>query len=130
MNASKQGALAALVGGLALVGFAVARGEVHVALLLLVPVVYGTGVAATSGMLLLMAAGILWVIGGARDAADRPEATPRADLAERAPDRRGGGVVLLGPIPIVWGDARVRPWLIAIGLLFLLLFLLVSWSRR
>ncbi len=36
---------------------------------------------------------------------------------------RGGGILLIGPIPIIWGsDKEVFKWLVIVGLIIMLLY--------
>lgn len=129
MNGLKLSALVALLAGLALLAYAAAEGSLRVGLFLVVPFVYGTGLAATLGMLLVMASALLGFAGLARSTSS-PDHQP--GMPPPAGERRSatGGVVLLGPIPIVWGNGKVLPWMIATGAALLLLVLVVSWALR
>ena len=122
-------AFAALAAGVALLAYAAIEGSLRVGFFLIVPFVYGTGGAAALGMLLLMAAAVLGFASMARGEPGGGTVT-RAPDAPEATTTRHGGVVLLGPIPIVWGNARLLPWTIALGAALLVLALLVSWARR
>ena len=128
MNGPRWAALACALAGGALLAYAAANGDVKVGLLLIIPFVYGMGLAPTLGMLLLLTAAGLWFVGAARDAGVVMPARPGE------PDARAtktGGVVLLGPIPIVWGsDRRVLVWMIVAGAALLVLALLLNWARR
>lgn len=136
MNRAQSAALVALLAGLALLAYGASRGEVRLGLFLFIPFVVGTGAAAALGILLLMAAAFLAFAGLASRAAGRWGGAPPGAYDEpTAPPRetrsRHGGVVLLGPIPIVWGsDRRVLPWMIGAGALLLVLALLVTWAMR
>lgn len=109
------------LAGLACLVTAAAQGQVHVALLLVVPIVYATGALPFVGMLLLVAAVVAWTLG----------ALPRVERAAVAPgtqsgrvERKGGGVVLLGPIPIVWGSSPgIRKWMLVVGAAMLALWI-------
>lgn len=89
------GALALL--GLAGVVAAGVRGELTFHLFVIFPVVTGTGPFAAAGVVLLMAAAVAAFASAARRVPDAPPGEPAA---------RHGGVVLLGPIPFVWGSDR------------------------
>ena len=140
MRGLRLAALAALLAGIALLVYAGMQGSLRVGFFLIIPFFYGTGAAAALGMLLLMAAGVLWFMGAFQALAPPPsdggEAPPPAGGAHAPPERverrsSSGGVVLLGPIPIVWGsDRRVLPWMVATGAALLVLALLVSFALR
>lgn len=134
MNGLRLAALASLAGGIALLAYAAALGDVQVGLFVIIPYVLGSGPLPFFGMLLLMLAATLWFFSHARIAA-APEAGSRAPEREDEPPRaegttraRSGGVVLIGPIPLVWGsDRRILPWMVGAGALLLLLGLLLTW---
>lgn len=141
-------ALAALLAGLALLAYGAIQGDVRFGFFLFVPFVYGTGLLPALGMLLVMIAAFLGFLGVATrrmpdtlspddEAYDMP---PEAAARERGPDVAGatrasstrhGGVVLLGPIPIVWGsDRRILPWMVALGAAMLVLAAMVYFGAR
>lgn len=147
MNKLKALALAALLGGVACLAIAASQGDVRVGLFLIVPYVYGQGLLPFLGSLLLMAAAFLWFAGSVSDMTRGGQTHGRTyDYippdsnggaapypGERRVERRSksGGVVLLGPIPIVWGsDRRVLPWMVAAGAGLLVLWLLVNFALR
>jgi len=40
---------------------------------------------------------------------------------------KGGGIILIGPIPIVWGsDRSVLKWMLIIGIVFLILYFIFA----
>lgn len=126
-------ALAALcaVAALGLFGYAVTTGEAKVGLFLIFPYLVGTGGLALLAMALLFAAFVLWTLGTFRDAsrsATRVGPPPAGEPASREERRASsGGVVLLGPIPIVWGsDRRILPWMIVAGAVLLVLAIVLS----
>jgi|Deesub1362A_J573_1020465.scaffolds.fasta_scaffold00049_82 uncharacterized protein (TIGR00304 family) len=41
---------------------------------------------------------------------------------------RGGGVILIGPIPIVFGDSKYAFWLVLLTIILMLLSLLIMFS--
>lgn len=119
-------ALACLAGGAALLGYAIAQGQMGAGVFLIVPFFYGTGVAAALGMLLLMAGLMLWTLSAFRGLVDGAGTfVPPSGDARRS--TRSGGVVLLGPIPLVWGsDHGVARWMMVAGLV-LAAILLAIW---
>lgn len=127
MNGLQRAALACFVLGVGTLVYAGVRGELRVGLFLVVPFVVGTGPWGALGMLLLMAAAVLGVLGAARGmGAMAPD-----EAGERRVERRSGGVVLLGPIPIVWGsDRRSLAWMIAAGVALLVLAFWLTRATR
>lgn len=118
------GAALALLG-LGLLAFAAVQGDLRVGLFLIVPYLYGTGILPFLGFLLLLAGGVLALTAGVERAPAGPawEAAPPATGGARARTRHGG-FVMLGPIPLVWGnDRRMLPWLVLLGLGLVLLLL-------
>jgi len=113
-----SGILAALLAlaGIACLAAAAAQGSLHVGLFLIAPFVYASGGWAFLGMMLLVAAAIAATLGGF----SRVE---RASVAQ-------GGLVLVGPIPIVWGSAGVRRWMLALGAAMLALWVLAAFALR
>lgn len=135
-----------LAGGAALVAYAVWLGQAEVGLFVVFPFLVGHGPVALAGMVLLFAGFVALFFafavgppawpgdrggwgpvhgpGRSREAAERgPEQPPEGDRsASRA---EGGGVVLIGPIPIVFGTDRRWAVLAALGGVLLVLALLV-----
>lgn len=113
-------------------GYAAAAGDVRVGLFLIVPFVYGTGITPALGMFLLMAAAVLYFLGTARGSARAPPPLSEGGMVgEQRATTKHGGIVLVGPIPIVWGsDRRVLRWMIAAGAAMLILALALTWARR
>lgn len=118
-----------LLTGLVALALAVARGEASVYLILIVPAVVGTGPLAFLGILLVFLGFFLTFFLGT--AAAPPPAIEPAEIPAIAPQgsqkaRRWGGVVFLGPIPLVFGsDPQMTRWMLILGaILFLALVLL------
>lgn len=116
-----------IAGAVALVvGFL--QGEASLSLFLIFPVVTATGGWSALGILLLIAgflASILtWPTYAVAEAP--PSSGPTAGTLPTAPSvtaprRRWGGVVFLGPVPVVFGsDARIARWMIIVGALLLI----------
>lgn len=120
MRTGRRLSLVALLAGLALIAWGVIRGEVSVHLVVVIPVVTGTGPIAALGMVATMGGLVGWGLTGLAPPSGDDRSARRADdargarqLSDRAPGRveretetRGGGVVLIGPIPIAWGSDR------------------------
>jgi uncharacterized membrane protein len=114
------------LAGAAFLAVAVSQGSVHAGFLFVIPYVQGTGVAAFLGILLLAASGVAFFASLAGPPPARADAGPMDHV-----ERRSGGVVLLGPIPIAWGsDHRVRRAMLVIGATMLALWVLVLLLTR
>src|SRR5438093_4702780 len=105
--------------------FAVSRGEANVYLVLVIPVIVGTGPLALLGVFLVIAGFLLtfllWPSRLVAEPGDRgvspvsPEGAP--------PARRWGGVLFLGPIPVIFGsDPRITRMMLLIALVSFLAF--------
>ncbi len=119
--------LALLIAGVALVAASVAMGQGQVYLLLFIPVFVGTGAVGLLGILVVFLGLFLTSFGSAMrgvplpiEPASQPAMAPDAPAppAVPAPPAKFGGVVMLGPIPIVFGsDARIAKWMMVLGLI-------------
>jgi len=119
---------ASFLAGVLVMALAVARGEANVYLVLVIPVIVGTGALAFLGVFLVFAGFLLTFLlwpsrldadpGGRNALPVSPEGTP--------PARRWGGVLFLGPIPVIFGsDPRMTRTMLLIGVvLFLALVVL------
>jgi uncharacterized protein (TIGR00304 family) len=116
------------VSGILLLALGVMRGEVAAGIALFMPFLYGTGPFASLGVLLVflgMLALFYAFIGGAVPAAameeededESSQAGPFPKTAEKGgeaappkhparPKARGGAVIMIGPLPIVFGSDR------------------------
>lgn len=86
-----------IVTGLLMIVVAALTGEVEFALFLIFPIIYGTGILAIGGILLIFG-GILLTFFSVLPGV--PGVGETADGGRV----RGGGVVLVGPVPIVFGS--------------------------
>lgn len=122
---------ALFAAGVVAIAIALVRGEATLNLVLIFPVLTATGGWAILGIALVIAAFfatfLTWT---ARiEAVPEPIPSPPTMPAEapRAPRGRWGGVVFLGPIPIVFGsDARVTRWMLLLGVILFLALLLLT----
>lgn len=117
--------LLAAIAGAGLLAYAVATGRADVGLLVLVPFVVGSGPLPLLGTLLVFAGLVGWTFSMAtptRRVQDPASADPsQGDDG----DVRAGGVIMLGPIPIVLGTDRRTALLAALGGLLVLLGVIV-----
>ena len=136
MRALSALALASILGGVALLAYGAATGQAQVHLVVIFPVFTGSGLTPFAGMLLIALGMFLGFVSFAglplrMPVAPREEqgATPPS-VAAPAPARKFGGVVFVGPFPIVFGsDATVSKYMlllaIAMTILLFILFLFV-----
>ncbi len=127
-------ALIAFAGGVALLGYSVAVGESQAHLVLLFPVITGGGAIGLAGMALIFLALFLGFFSFARlpatsTSAEGPAGSPAAPTPQ-APSAKFGGVVFVGPIPIVFGSSpKISKIMLVIAvamtILLLAFFLLV-----
>lgn len=112
----------ALLAGLGLLAWAAIRGDLSVHLFVIVPVVSGSSGPAALGMLLVMGGLVGWLLmgspgrgrapGGSQPSTRPPPGEQASEGSGPPPsdetgrDTRGGGIILLGPIPIAWGSDR------------------------
>jgi uncharacterized membrane protein len=94
--------------GIGSISISLASGSSHLYLLLVIPVVTGSSAWFLGGTASLLIGLILFAVGYP---ADRSEGGGPDGGDEESPDRdragsSGGGVVLIGPIPIFFGGAR------------------------
>ena len=136
MRGLRWGGLALLVLGVALIAASVATGEGQLYLILFIPVFTSSGlfgllgvVAVFAGLFVAMASAVLSPIGVRTEPEsrepDRPTNPPAA--AEASTRRKFGGVVMIGPIPVVFGSDRgITQWMIVLGFVLLILTI-VAW---
>ncbi|HYB79342.1 MAG TPA: DUF131 domain-containing protein [Thermoplasmata archaeon] len=118
MKASLIAAAALWVAGIVLVVLAVIRGGATVSLVLIVPVVSGDSVDFLLGVVLIIA-GFVALLFAAVEGGPEGERTPTEAVRASASGSSGaGGVVLIGPIPIVFGSwrglSRRARWMLAL----------------
>lgn len=121
-------ALATFVGGVALLAYSVATGGSQVHLVLIFPVVTGGGALGLAGIGLIFLAMFLGFLSFARlptaSPPDEPSAQAPAAPATSTRPAKFGGVVFLGPIPIVFGSSpRISKIMLAAGLVMTILLL-------
>lgn len=135
-------ALACLIGGVALLAYSAAVGQVQGYLVLIFPVFTGSGPISLAGMGLIILGFVLGFFSLSRVPLAAPEESPPTgrpapvpSAPSRAPPtRRFGGVVFLGPLPVVFGsDAKMSKYMlvlaVAVTLLLLAFFFLVLFVR-
>jgi uncharacterized membrane protein len=96
------------------------------------PVITATGPWAILGIVLLVAGFFLAIVTWSTPMESSPPANPPASAYPGAPPppaaspRRWGGVIFLGPVPVVFGsDQKVTRWMLILGaVLFVALLVL------
>lgn len=120
--------------GAAVLALAIARGEASLSLVVIVPVVVTSSALGALGIVLVVAAFLAtflaWpfrAVEAARGTAPPPAFQPpavREPAPAAPPSKRWGGVLFLGPIPIVFGsDARVTWAMLLLGVVLFLALL-------
>jgi uncharacterized membrane protein len=116
------GAAGLWVAGVALVALSVVEGGASVALIAIVPVITGSSVAFLLGVVLIVAGFFVLPFALWERADEEPSALPAGGSAPPPTGGGGGvgGVVLVGPVPIVFGSwkrisRRTRWWLALAG---------------
>ena len=133
------GPLLFVVGVAALaVGFL--QNEATLSLFVIFPVITATGVWAFLGIILMMAGVFVFFLTLGGTVEPSPVAVPTGPPTPLAPattspsaaQRRWGGIVFLGPIPVVFGsDLKVTKWMLLVGiLLFVALVVLTVIALR
>ncbi len=134
--------LALFGGGVALIVASVATGEGRLFLFLVFPGIVTGGILGILGFLLIVLAFLVGFVQSWRGeaatplAGDQPwepsrtEPPPSGSPRSEIPRRRFGGILLLGPIPIVFGtDRKITLAMVVLGIVLtavaLVLFLLV-----
>jgi len=127
-----------LFGGIGLFGWAVARGEAEFYLVVIIPVITGTGAVFAAGVLLFMIGLMVTFFAMSLRSAERmpkeyedgrsQAASPGQAPQQGAPSPQGGaefgGVIFIGPIPIVFGKGpRSSKWMLVGSIVFGLLLI-------
>jgi uncharacterized protein (TIGR00304 family) len=102
--------LAIILGfvGIILLGISATSGEGNAGVFLIFPVFYGSGIYAFLGVLCIMGAMMLGFMGLAQKMLPQEDDKPASRDPNAPPPEKsvkGGGVVLIGPIPIVFGSS-------------------------
>jgi len=122
---------ALFISGILMIVFSIMRGEGSAGFALFVPFFYGTGPFAMLGVLLIFL-GIVALftsfVRGAMNAMPDEEGEVEAERPEKAgPSVRGGAVIMIGPIPIVFGSDRAAArnlMILALVIMFVALLVL------
>lgn len=125
MRAARLLGPALLVAGVACLAVGFARGEAVLSLFVIFPVITATGGWSALGIVLLIAGFfalvLTWPAGIPAESVQAPSQPGGAvppQPPSPGPARRWGGVLFLGPVPVVFGsDAKIARWMIVAGVL-------------
>jgi uncharacterized protein (TIGR00304 family) len=123
--------LVLLVAGIALLAASIATGEGQIGLFLIFPFVVAWGPIAVLGALLFMLAMVCVFIGMWRQGDVFTEQTIDKMRSAQSPEKKFGGVIMIGPIPIAFGSdkktANRMMWIgIAMFVVMLIIFLIFA----
>lgn len=107
------GVVLLIVGGL--------KGEVETGFVLFFPFIVGSGIYAFLGVISIFVSIVLYMFSFTTISNSKLKDVHREEEVEEKKDVKGGGVVLIGPIPIVFGSN----WKVAVLLMLLALVLIV-----
>lgn len=121
-------ALLLAVSGIILLGYSAASGEGSAGVVLFIPFFSGSGIFSFLGALCIMAAIFMGFIGfaasqaGFEDSQNNPEKRP-GQSSQSGPRKsvKGGGVVMIGPIPIIFGsDSKTAMVLVVLAIVLMI----------
>lgn len=130
-NAYRLAAAAMVAVAAVLIAAGVADGSLKIGFLLIVPVIYGSGVYAIVAALLVFGAFALFAFSaalpesgsGSQGYADWHDA--EKEQAQFRGRRRFGGIIFIGPIPIIFGsDRKLGAYLITAAIAVLVLLII------
>jgi uncharacterized protein (TIGR00304 family) len=115
-----------MVAGAALLAYCVVAGEMQVALVLIVPVIFGGSILGVLAIGLIIAGVFVFIVDpyvGASAEGMRDD--PANEGRPSSPTRKAkfGGVVFIGPIPIIFGSSKKVT--IYVAILSIVIFLLI-----
>lgn len=111
-----------------LLALAALRGELEIALIVIIPVIMGSGPLSLAGGLLLFFGLVLFLLSHFRASYRREEGSEpdHRDKLEGVSRPKVGGVVLLGPIPIIFGsDWRMASLAIILAIVLIIMAILL-----
>ncbi|BAB59221.1 hypothetical protein [Thermoplasma volcanium GSS1] len=134
MNLFRLGYILIIIGVIALVGLA-ALGQAHFALFVIFPVIYGTGLSVIPFLIIFLGIVIMFFAPftmGGRYEYKEPQDYVNKMEEEQEEKRKSsfGGLIMIGPIPIIFGNNKTIVYVsIAIAILILLVFILYYFGR-
>lgn len=119
MNRYRILSLICFILGIAFFAIGFYSGEIQGGVFVVFPFIAGSGIYALAGFILIFLAMLLFIFGFADNI--KTEETYNPSEPTKKSSVKGGGVVLIGPIPIVFGSS----WKIAIVLMILAIILIL-----
>ncbi len=132
MNSLRLLSLTCFILGVITIVYGISTGEVEIGVFFIIPFLIGSGFYAFIGFLLLFASFFLFFIGGLKEIEEIPPVIEDIPLEEpevyEKPKKKrffeGGGVVLIGPIPIIFGtNWRITVITIIIAIIFIIIMI-------
>ena len=112
-----------LIVGIVFFSMGVLSGDIKAGIVVFIPFIVGSGIYAFLGFIFVLIATILFMFSFSRIVKSNDF---QVDFDEQQPSKKtsikGGGIVLIGPIPIVFGSN----WKIAVILMVLALIIIIS----
>ena len=108
------------LAGIIMLLLALITGEGKGGIFIIFPFFYGSGIFSMAGMLLIFLSLALFIF-------SFPERMLKEnDIPEMEKERRAGGIIFIGPIPIIFStDESMGKTLVIISMLIIILFLLI-----
>jgi uncharacterized protein (TIGR00304 family) len=142
MNRYHLFAIILLICGIISLGYSIASGEGSAGVVVFIPVFFGSGLFSFIGVLCIMAAIFLGFFGYAKGTFEdegfeepqrqRTSSPSPSDQRPRPQPRKsikGGGVVLIGPIPVVFGsDAKTAMILMVLAIILIVVVAVLFYS--
>lgn len=116
MNKYKLLALASFLAGLALFGAGILIGETKVYLAVIIPIIETASILSVIGILLIFTAFFLWMVG---------TFTEPAGVRNYEGKIKAGGVIMIGPVPIIFSNDKRLTIILAISGIVLVTALVV-----
>jgi uncharacterized protein (TIGR00304 family) len=125
MNRWWLASIALFIASIILLVASVATGDGQFGIFVIFPFIVGSGPLAISGTALLFLAILCWFIGIWRTSKYEIDETATGDNAGTAQRNKFGGVVLIGPIPIVFGsNEKIAKNMLLLGVVLFVVMLI------
>lgn len=130
-NIYRYVAMLLFIAAAVLIAAGVGLGQLHIGFILIIPVIYGSGPVAILAALFVFASFLLFAFSGMHGMeGEAPTYTQREFESTREETHSGrkgkfGGVIFIGPIPIIFGsDRKIGGYMVAAAIVILILILL------